>query len=79
MTNQNPPRDQDPTSGLPLPIDPGTTDLGDDVHRDADNRGSSAGSDSQSADTDAGSGLPIPIDPGTTDLGDDVHRNADER
>ncbi len=61
-------------AGLPIPIDPGTTDLGDDVYRDADNHGSSLGDTPRPADVDPGSGLPIRIDPGTLDLGDDVYR-----
>ena len=78
MTNKNTPGDVDPTSGLPVPIDPGTTDLGDDVNRGANNDGGVVGSDHDRADVDPGSGLPIPIDPGTTDLGDDVYRGAAE-
>lgn len=79
MTNQNPQTDRDPASGLPLPVDPGTTDLGDDVYRGDDSSGSITGSGSSNADSDLASGLPLSIDPGTTDLGDDVYRNADDR
>ena len=76
MTNKNTPADVDPGSGLPLPIDPGTTDLGDDAYRGDDNSGSTLGSGQRSADVDPGSGLPIRIDPGATDLGDDADRPA---
>lgn len=76
MTNKNTQSDVDPGSGLPLPIEPGTTDLGDDVYRGDDNSGSTLGSTQRSADVDPGSGLPIRIDPGVTDLGDDAERSV---
>lgn len=60
--------DIDNASGLPL--DPGTTDLGDDVYRDAEDRGSTLGGGT-------GSGLEGGLDAGLTDLGDDVYRDAD--
>jgi hypothetical protein len=75
MTNQHSPTAHDPGSELPLPVEPGTTDLGDDVYRGADNAGSSLGDAPRTADVDPGSGLPNRIDPGTTDLGDDVYRD----
>ena len=56
----------DNASGLPL--DPGTTDLGDDVYRGADDRESTLGGGT-------GSTLEGGIDAGTTDLGDDVYRD----
>ncbi len=81
MTNHNSPADRDGGNELPLPVEPGTTDLGDDVYRGADNDGSVLGDTPRSGtshtDFDPGSGLPILIDPGTTDLGDDVYRDAD--
>jgi hypothetical protein len=69
--------DSDPASGLPIPIEPGATDLGDDATRDATNSGSGL-ADAPRPDSDPASGLPIPIEPGATDLGDDVNRSASE-
>ena len=50
-------------------VDPGTTDLGDDVYRTETNQGSVL-------ENDLNPGLEGGFDPGTTDLGDDVQRNA---
>ncbi len=50
-------------------VDPGTTDLGDDVYRTETNQGSVL-------ENDLNPGLEGGFDPGTTDLGDDVHRSA---
>lgn len=50
-----------------LDIDPGTTDLGDDVNREATNRGTVLGDDNNAA-------MEGGLDPGNTDLGDDVYR-----
>lgn len=58
-------------SGLDIPVDPGTTDLGDDVHRGATNPPPTP----SRRDVDPASGLAIGIDPGSTDLGDDVYRD----
>ena len=58
-------------SGLDIPIDPGTTDLGDDVYRGVTNPAPTP----STRDVDPASGLAIGIDPGTTDLGDDVYRD----
>ncbi len=58
-------------SGLDIPIDPGTTDLGADVYRGATNPAPTP----SRRDVDPASGLAIGIDPGATDLGDDVYRD----
>jgi hypothetical protein len=50
-------------------VEPGTTDLGDDVNRTATNQDSIL-------ERDLNPGLEGGLDPGTTDLGPDVHRNA---
>lgn len=62
-------RDVDPASGLPLDIDPGSTDLGDDAYRTATNRGSTL---EPTNEMEGG------LDPGNTDLGADVYRDAGE-
>jgi len=77
MTERNAPADHDAASGLPLPIDPGATDLGDDATDDA-NRSSSVEDASSHSGIDQGSGLPISIEPGGVDLGLDATRGADE-
>ena len=64
MTNHTSPADRAGGSGLPRPVEPGTTDLGDDVYRGTDNDGSVLGDTPRSGtshtDRDLGSGLPIP-------------------
>jgi|GEM_PF-4330859 len=62
------PADTDET-GLNLSVEPGLTDLGDDVYRDVTNSGSHL-------DGDTNMGLEGGLDPGNTDLGDDVYRDA---
>jgi hypothetical protein len=64
--------DQDTSGGLDLPVEPGTTDLGDDVSRTETNR------DSQLRG-DPSAGLEGGLDPGNNDLGDDVYRTATNR
>ena len=74
MTNSDKPSNRDPARGVPQSIEPGTTDLGDDVYRDADNNGSTMRGGNDNDGSDLGSGLPIQIDPGATDLGNDGQR-----
>lgn len=77
MSNREPASDdqtrRDTRSGNPsglesaLGMDPGATDLGDDVNRTETNRGGSVGS-TPSAATEGN------LDPRNNDLGDDVYR-----
>lgn len=72
MTDQEPfgtPKDPvDKASGLPVHIDPGSIDLGDDAERTATNRGSNL-------DHRNNQGMEGGLDPGNTDLGPDVYRD----
>ncbi len=74
MTNNQqpgPPANDAPNEGgIDLSLDPGTTDLGDDVYRDAGNSGGLL-------DDVRPKGLEGGLDPGNTDLGPDVYRDAD--
>ena len=63
--------DYDLGSGLPIPIDAGMTDLGDDATRNAVNDGSTLADRSPD-------GLAGEVDPRATDLGDDVYRSGSQ-
>jgi hypothetical protein len=67
QTQRNPEGELTETSGLPIDVDAGTTDLGEDAYRTATNRSNSVGGASNE-------GLEGGVDPGLTDLGDDVRR-----
>jgi hypothetical protein len=67
-SNEQPVGGTDNAAGLPIDIDPGTTDLGDDVYRGA--------TPSEGLGGGTGSELEGGLGAGLTDLGDDVYRDT---
>jgi hypothetical protein len=66
-----PPGSLDESGGLDLDFDPGTTDLGFDVYREA-------GLDEEILPLDDESTMEGGLEPGNTDLGPDVYRPASQ-